>query len=78
MDYTPGIFDLDYSTIRGYKTEDMWNEYNTECRIKTTLARQIANWVIIYSPLQMASDLTENYKTHPAFQFFVDYEVDCD
>ena len=27
MDYTPGIFDLDYSTIRGYKTEDMWNEF---------------------------------------------------
>lgn len=78
MDYTPGIFDLDYSTIRGYKIEDMWNEYNTECRIKTTLARQIANWVIIYSPLQMASDLIENYETHPAFQFFVDYEADCD
>lgn len=71
MDYTPGIFDLDYSTIRGYKIEDMWNEYNTECRIKTTLARQIANWVIIYSPLQMASDLIENYETHPAFQFLL-------
>ena len=37
-----------------------------------------ANWVIIYSPLQMASDLIENYEGHPAFQFFRDFDADCD
>ncbi|MDE7077522.1 MAG: glycoside hydrolase family 97 C-terminal domain-containing protein, partial [Alistipes sp.] len=40
--------------------------------------RQIANWVIIYSPLQMAADLIENYEGHPAFQFFRDFDADCD
>jgi alpha-glucosidase len=46
--------------------------------IKTTLARQIANWVLLYSPLQMACDLIENYEGHPAFQFFRDFNPDCD
>ena len=38
----------------------------------------MANWVIIYSPLQMACDLIENYEGHPAFQFFRDFDADCD
>ena len=46
--------------------------------MNTTLAKQIANWVIIYSPLQMASDMIENYEGHPAFQFFRDFDADCD
>lgn len=49
-----------------------------DCRVNTTLAKQIANWVIIYSPLQMASDMIENYEGHPAFQFFRDFDADCD
>ena len=49
-----------------------------DCRVNTTLAKQIANWVIIYSPLQMASDMIENYEGHPAFQFFRDFNADCD
>lgn len=79
MDYTPGVFDLDYSRVRDRETGmQEWNGDNNSCCIKTTLARQIANWVIIYSPLQMASDLIENYEGHPAFQFFRDFDADCD
>ena len=71
MDYTPGV--------RGRETGmQERNGDNNSCCIKTTLARQIANWVIIYSPLQMASDLIENYEGHPAFQFFRDFDADCD
>ena len=78
MDYTPGIFDIDYSTAKADKGRIEWNGPNAECWIKTTLARQIANWVIIYSPLQMAADLIENYEGHPAFRFFRDFDADCD
>ena len=41
-----------------------------ETAVNTTLAKQIANWVVIYSPLQMASDMIENYEGASAFQFF--------
>lgn len=78
MDYTPGIFDIDYSRAKADPGRIEWNGPNGDCRIKTTLARQIANWVIIYSPLQMAADLIENYEGHPAFQFFRDFDADCD
>ena len=47
-------------------------------RVNTTLAKQLANWVILYSPLQMASDMIEHYEGHPAFQFFRDFDPDCD
>ena len=46
--------------------------------MNTTLAKQLAKWVILYSPLQMASDMIENYEGHPAFQFFRDFDPDCD
>lgn len=78
MDYTPGIFDIDYSRAKADPGRIEWNGPNAHCSIKTTLARQIANWVIIYSPLQMAADLIENYEGHPAFQFFRDFDADCD
>jgi alpha-glucosidase len=78
MDYTPGIFDIDYSRAKADEGRIEWNGPNGDCCIKTTIARQIANWVIIYSPLQMAADLIENYEGHPAFQFFRDYNADCD
>lgn len=77
MDYTPGIFDIDYNRARADEGRIEWNGPNAHCRIKTTLAHQIANWVIIYSPLQMASDQIENYEGHPAFQFFRDFNADC-
>ena len=78
MDYTPGIFDIDYSTAKADKGRIEWNGPNAHCCIKTTLARQIANWVIIYSPLQMAADLMENYQGNEAFGFFRDFNADCD
>ena len=79
MDYTPGIFDIDYSNVEGRNPNlRSWGSPSSECRTNTTICKQIANWVIIYSPLQMACDLLENYEGHPAFQFFRDYDADCD
>lgn len=78
MDYTPGIFDILYRRAKADKGRIQWNGDNSECCIKTTLARQIANWVIIYSPLQMAADQIENYEGQPGFQFFRDFNADCD
>lgn len=78
MDYTPGIFDINYERAKADPGRIEWNGPNGHCRIKTTLARQIANWVIIYSPLQMAADQIENYEGHGAFKFFRDFNADCD
>jgi alpha-glucosidase len=66
MDFTPGIFDLQ----RVRRPE--------EPRVRTTLAKQLALYVVLYSPLQMASDLPENYEGQPAFQFIRDVAVDWD
>lgn len=79
MDYTPGIFDILYERAKNNPNRKQWNMKDSkDCRINTTLAKQIANWVIIYSPLQMAADMIENYEGHPAFQFFRDFDADCD
>ncbi|MDE6438038.1 MAG: glycoside hydrolase family 97 catalytic domain-containing protein, partial [Muribaculaceae bacterium] len=78
MDYTPGIFDLTMERGRKDLGRVHWTGDTTACRVHTTLARQIANWVIIYSPLQMASDLLENYEGHEAFEFFRTFDADCD
>ncbi len=75
-DYTPGTFDLLY-TNAGERVK--WNaEDVSQTRTHTTLAKQLANFVILYSPLQMASDLPKNYEGHPAFQFIVDFNADCE
>jgi len=78
MDYTPGVFDVEYRSIEGKPQVRDWGQPGTECRVNTTLCKQIANWVVLYSPLQMACDLLENYEGHPAFQFFRDFDADCD
>lgn len=79
MDYTPGTFDILYEKTRNLPTRKRWNDLDKgNSRVNTTLAKQIADWVILYSPLQMASDLVENYEGHPAFQFFRDFNPDCD
>ncbi|KUO62993.1 hypothetical protein APF79_14525 [bacterium BRH_c32] len=57
LDYTPGIFDLKYDL---YKQDEF---------VKSTLANQLALYVVLYSPFQMAADLIENYKEKPAFDF---------
>ncbi|MBQ6964191.1 MAG: glycoside hydrolase family 97 protein [Bacteroidaceae bacterium] len=67
MDYTPGIFEMDLSKV----TPD-----NTS-HVRSTLARQLALYVTMYSPLQMAADLIENYEPYlDAFKFIEDVPVD--
>lgn len=79
MDYTPGTFDILYDKTRNSPRRKKWNDQDKgNSRVNTTLAKQIANWVVLYSPLQMASDMIENYEGHPAFQFFRDFDADCD
>ena len=78
VDYTPGVFDIEYKSINGMKQVRGWGKPGTECRVNTTLAHQIADWVVLYSPMQMACDLLSNYEGHPAFQFFRDWTPDCD
>ncbi len=69
MDYTPGIFEMDIQKI---------NPKNTS-HVNSTLANQLALYVTMYSPLQMAADLPENYERFmDAFQFIKDVAVDWD
>ena len=69
MDYTPGIFEGDLSTYGGSKNN----------KLSSTLTKQLALYVTMYSPLQMAADLYQNYEKHlDAFQFIKDVAVDWD
>lgn len=69
MDYTPGIFEMDISKL---------NPEN-HSHVNSTLANQLALYITMYSPLQMAADLPENYKRFPdAFQFIKDVALDWD
>lgn len=63
-DFTPGVFKFDYQKHRPFN------------RVPTTLAKQLALYVTIYSPLQMAADLPEHYDGHPAFTFIDDVPTD--
>jgi alpha-glucosidase len=79
MDYTPGTFDVTLEGSKNSPNRRKWNDNDKgNSRVNTTLTKQIAMWVILYSPLQMASDMIENYEGHPAFQFFVDFDADSD
>lgn len=67
MDYTPGIFEIKMNAYDPSKKE----------QVHTTLAKQLALYITMYSPLQMAADLPENYEKHmDAFQFIKDVAVD--
>ena len=69
MDYTPGIFETRIKNVNP----------NNNSFVHSTLARQLALYVTMYSPLQMASDLPENYERFmDAFQFIKDVAVDWD
>ena len=69
MDYTPGLFEMDCSKM---------NPRN-KAHVHSTLARQLALYVTMYSPLQMAADLPENYERFmDAFQFIKDVAIDWD
>lgn len=68
MDYTPGIFEGDLSKYG-----------SNPGKLSSTLTKQLALYVTMYSPLQMAADLIENYERFPdAFQFIKDVAVDWD
>lgn len=67
MDYTPGVLQLTFP------------EYRPENRINHTMAKELALYVVLYSPLQMAADLPENYEKHrEPFQFILDVPADWD
>jgi hypothetical protein len=69
MDFTPGLFRFKLNQF----------EPSRKTEVRTTLAKQLALYITMYSPLQMAADLTENYEKHlDAFQFIVDVPVDWD
>jgi len=69
MDYTPGLFRIKLNQFNANKTE----------QIHTTLTKQLALYVTMYSPLQMAADLPENYEAHlDALQFIRDVAMDWD
>ncbi len=67
MDYTPGVFEMDISKLNP----------DNNSHVNSTLANQLALYVTMYSPLQMAADLPENYmRFMDAFQFIKDVAVD--
>ncbi|MBR8706734.1 glycoside hydrolase family 97 protein [Bacteroides pyogenes] len=69
MDYTPGIFETDCSKMNP----------DNHSRVRSTLVRQLALYVTMYSPLQMAADIPENYERFmDAFQFIKDVAIDWD
>jgi len=69
MDYTPGIFEMDMSKL----------DPNKKHHVNSTLANQLALYVTMFSPLQMAADLIEHYEQFPdAFQFIKDVALDWD
>ena len=75
MDFTPGIFDLEPNKRTPIR-EDMPRS-DPSIRPMTTLAKQLALYVVLYSPVQMAADLPENYeKRMDAFQFIKDVPTD--
>ncbi|MFQ5537844.1 MAG: glycoside hydrolase family 97 protein [Gemmatimonadota bacterium] len=70
MDFTPGVFDVLIASTTGEPRPPEW------ARIRTTVAKQLVLYVVIYSPMQMAADLPENYEGHPAFKFIEEVPVD--
>jgi alpha-glucosidase len=65
MDFTPGIFDLQHHGV------------DSEFRVQSTLVHQLALYIVLYSPIQMAADLPENYLRFPElFRFIVDVPTD--
>ena len=64
MDFTPGVLDVEIK--QGFEGRD----------VHTTAAKQLALYVVLYSPIQMLADLPENYDGHPAFKFLQDVPVD--
>ncbi|MET1219262.1 MAG: glycoside hydrolase family 97 protein [Glaciecola sp.] len=74
MDYTPGIFNFDFKRFYGGGQEYGVHEH---MRPHSTIAKQLAQYVVLYSPIQMAADLPQHYLEKPdAFQFIQDVPTD--
>lgn len=82
VDYNFGIFDLKFERLKGkdfnWRSKRPNYPKNPGPCVQTTLAKQLALFVVIYSPMQMLPDLPENYDGHPAFKFLQDVPVDWD
>lgn len=75
MDFTPGILDVDFSALPGWR--GMLHRALLRTRVNTTLAKQLALYVVFYSPVQMAADFIENYRARPdALSFIRQVPVD--
>ena len=74
MDYTPGIFNLKEYRYNSHDDRTI----NTNHQIPSTISKELALYVIIYAPIQMAADLPSNYEGHPAFQYILDVPTDWD
>ncbi|MBV6644642.1 MAG: glycoside hydrolase family 97 protein [Cyclobacteriaceae bacterium] len=77
VDYTPGIFDVDFKN--SWDRMPKWEEFKARgltLEVRTTVAKQLALMVVLYSPMVMAADMIENYVDQPAFQFVRDLDVD--
>jgi hypothetical protein len=83
IDFTPGIFNLKLKKLKGdvgmsetrEKIFDL-ESYKPDNQVSTTLAKQLALYVVLYSPVQMAADLPQHYQGHEALQFIKDVAVD--
>jgi alpha-glucosidase len=79
MDYTPGIFDVLFKEgQRRRNTGDAEHTDKITTRVHTTLSKQLALFVCLYSPIVMAADLPENYTGNKAYQFIKDVPVTFD
>ncbi|MCD4735249.1 MAG: glycoside hydrolase family 97 protein [Bacteroidales bacterium] len=77
LDYTPGIFDIKCERYAAERKK--WDENHSDItRVYTTIAKQLALYVVLYSPMQMAADLIENYEENPAFEFIKKVPVSWD
>ncbi len=77
MDYTPGIFDIDLSKHADKRQK--WNGLDKgNTSVHSTIANQLALMIVLYSPLQMAADMPENYEGNEAFNFIQDLPTTWD
>jgi hypothetical protein len=75
MDFTPGIFDVRYhNTVNSAAANEEYRvdeSHDYKFFVNSTIAHQLALYVVFYSPIQMVADLPENYREHPAMLEFI-------
>lgn len=76
IDFTPGAFDIKLTKKAGQESDTNVSGNRQRSQVNTTVAQQLALYVVIYSPIQMACDLPEHYEGRPEFQFVRDVGVD--